>query len=74
LPVDLVVPDISRPLGLQIILVFPGGNRLPQMQAEMIVHYAFRHLVILGSSLISGMQAELVVPDGCGPPELQVEL
>jgi hypothetical protein len=28
----------------------------------------------LGSSLISGMQAELVVPDGCGPPELQVEL
>lgn len=43
----LVLPDVSRPLALQIELVDLGGNRPPGMQSELVVSDVCRPLVVV---------------------------
>lgn len=65
LHIVLVVPDINRPLELQVVLAALGGIRLPRMQAEQVDLDGFRLLVVLDQNRLLGMHVELVVPGSC---------
>lgn len=65
LHVELVIPNINRPLKLQVVLVVLGGIRLPRMQAGLVDSDGFRLLLVLGQNRPLGMHVELVVPGSC---------